>query len=236
MEATKNNLEQYETMAHLWWEKNGPFWALAHINAGRFEYFDACVKNWNELNTLDVGCGGGFTCETLAKKGAKVSGIDRAGRLIDVANAHAQAQGLSIAYHKGNGEALPFEEASFDVVTCFDVLEHVYDLARILSEIQRVLKPGGFFFFDTINRTWASRMIVVWLLENVVRLVPKGTHDWTMFITPAELSLALGEAGFKDVATRGLQVRGIDLRKRAPRFKPCGDDSMLYLGKATKAL
>lgn len=230
----RNNLEQYDTMAEHWWKDKGPFAPLFHLNPYRFSYFDTFVPQWKGLRVLDVGCGGGFTTEFLAKRGARVAGVDRAVRIVEVAREHAREQGLTIDYRQGVAESLPFTNETFDVVTCVDVLEHVADLKRTIDEISRVLKPDGLFLFDTINRTLRSKFIIVWLLENILSRVPKGTHDWNMFIKPEELQEVLLQRGFDDLEFTGLSPRGENLRTKVPYFKMGSDMSTLYLGKARR--
>ena len=160
---------------------------------------------------LDVGCGGGYTCEFLAQRGAQVTGIDPSGPCITAARRHAAAMDLAIDYHQGRGEQLPFPAASFDVVVCVDVLEHVDNPAQTVAAIARVLKPGGWFCFDTINRTWQSRLLLIWLLEDWLRQIPRGVHDWRKFLPPQELGQFCQAAGLVD-----LQMHGFDLLGRTP--------------------
>ena len=149
------------------------------------------------LEVLDLGCGGGLMSEAYARRGARVTGIDPSSMSLQAARSHARQSQLSIRYAEGSGEAIPSPGASFDLVSCCDVLEHVDDLDAVLREIARVLRPGGLFFFDTINRTWLSWLLVVQLGQEWLRLAPKGLHDWQMFITPAQLGASLARAGLE---------------------------------------
>lgn len=121
-------------------------YALYHLNEPRFNFFDSYIPNWNNLRVLDVGCGGGFSCEYIANRGAIVSGIDQSAKCIEQACIHAVKNRLNIDYQYGYAEAIPFQDSTFDVVVCVDVLEHVADLVKTILEISRVLKPGGLFF------------------------------------------------------------------------------------------
>ena len=133
--------------------------------------------------------------EALAARGAKVTGIDPAAEAIAAARQHAKAMGHPIAYDVGFGEALPYADAAFDAVVCVDVLEHVADLPAVLAGVARVLRPGGLFLFDTINRNPLARFATITVAEDLLRLLPRGTHDPAMFIKPAELRHGLTNAG-----------------------------------------
>ncbi len=228
----KNDLDQYNEHGSEWWNTDGPFYVLKSMNEPRFEYFDQFIASWNGIKVLDVGCGGGFTCEFMAKKGAAVSGIDLSEVSIDTAKKHAEESNLTIDYKNGTAENLPFEDDSFDVVNCVDVLEHVEDVSVIIAEIKRVLKPGGTFLFDTINKTFKSKLIMILLLENIKKEIPKGTHDWNMFIPPVKMTSYLEEGGFKDIEFKGFDVRGIDSKTKSIIAVINDNLSVMYLGKA----
>jgi 2-polyprenyl-6-hydroxyphenyl methylase/3-demethylubiquinone-9 3-methyltransferase len=134
--------------------------------------------------------------EALARRGAQVIGIDPSTDILTVARAHATSQGLNIIYREGVGEAIPLPNDSVDRVVCMDVLEHVQDVGKVIAEVRRVLRPGGIFFFDTINRNWLSRFMVVTLVEDVLRIIPRGAHDPAKFIRPEELKKYLDENVF----------------------------------------
>jgi 2-polyprenyl-6-hydroxyphenyl methylase / 3-demethylubiquinone-9 3-methyltransferase len=204
---------------------------------------------------LDLGCGGGLLAEELAKLGLSVEGVDPSGPSLLTARAHAETSGLPIGYVRGTGEALPFAEASFDLVVCCDVLEHVSDLPRVIAETARVIKPGGIFVYDTINRTLRSRLVVIQLLQRwrASRLVPADLHDWKRFIRPSELASLMARSGLESQGYRGLRPaaslfrllrllrqlrRGRisygELGRQAP-MAPASDTSMLYIGHAVKS-
>ena len=148
----------------------------------------------------------------MEDRGALVTGIDPSAEAITAARIHAEAGGREIAYDVGAGETLPYADASFDAVVCVDVLEHVEDLQRVVDEVARVLRPGGVFLFDTINRTALSRLVTITLAERVLGVLPRGTHDPALFVRPGELKQAIRRAGLTPGAMTGLGPRGIDRR------------------------
>lgn len=228
----KNNLQLYDDVADQWWSDETPWLRTLHnMVPARLRYFDRHVPDWSGLRVLDLGCAGGFMAEALAKRGALVSGVDPAAKAIAAAQAHAAQSQLDIDYRVGVGEALPYEDDAFDVVVCVDVLEHVADLGEVLDETRRVLKPNGWFLFDTINRTWLARRVVVDAAERVLGLLPRGTHDPDLFIEPARLRGLLQDRGF-DVSTfKGLGPVGVN-RRFDFTFGVTPVTWILYLGAA----
>lgn len=233
-----NNLQQYSDLAETWWDDSGPFQDLVYLNPVRFSYFDQWVTDWRGLRVLDLGCGGGFVAEELARRGAKVVGIDPALPLLSVARKHAADSGLSIDYREGSGERIPAQDQEFDVVICVDVLEHVADLPLVLAEIGRVLKPDGTFLYDTINRTMFSFVWMIIALEWVSGRIPRGTHDWRKFIRPEELKVLLNAHGFTHLGQSGLSIEKINLSKFTlkPHFRLSTRMSAVYVGAARRAL
>jgi ubiquinone biosynthesis O-methyltransferase len=196
-------------------------------------WFDRQV-DWTGKAVLDLGCAGGFMAEAIAARGAaSVTGIDPAAEAIRAAQAHAVAGGLDIRYDVGVGEALPYPDAAFDIVVCVDVLEHVSDLQKVLEEVARVLKPGGVFLFDTINRNPLARLVTITVAEDILRLLPRGTHDPALFIKPAELEAGLRAAGLAPHAGPGLGPRGLT-RRGDFVFGPLPGRFIIYMGKAGK--
>jgi len=232
MPKQRNDLELYNGIAADWWTDDVRWLrTLKNMVPGRLAYFDEHI-DWPGKTVLDLGCAGGFMAEALHERGALVTGIDPAEDAIDAARRHAGAR--EIRYDVGVGEALPYGDESFDAVVCVDVLEHVSDLAQVIREVARVLEPGGLFCFDTINRNPVARLAVVTLAEDVLRLLPRGTHDPEMFIKPAELSRHLREAGFEAGPFTGLGPRGVD-RRGDPTFGRLPFTGIIYMGTATKA-
>jgi ubiquinone biosynthesis O-methyltransferase len=231
--TTRNDLTIYDRYAAQWWDGSVRWLrALQNLVPARLAHFDRLV-DWRGKSVLDLGCGGGFMSEALARRGALVTGIDPAAQAIAIAEAHAALERLPIQYHVALGEALPLADASLDCVVCVDVLEHVADLSLVLDEVKRVLRPGGVFLFDTINRTVLARIAVVTLGESVLRLLPPGTHDPKKFITPKELSDALTVRGFTLGPFKGLGPVGVGRRfdvvfGRVPTL------SILYMGDARR--
>ena len=243
----KNDLAFYDVNADNWWDQDTKIYALHSLNQPRFEFFDRYVPTWNELKALDVGCGGGFSCEFMAARGVVVSGIDQSQKCINAAQKHAIASNFDIDYRCGVGEQMPYADCTFDVVVCVDVLEHVADVQRVLAEVFRILKPNGLFFFDTINRNFKSKLVMIWLMENILGEIQKGVHDWHKFIPPQELTEWLQQTGFDQVEIKGFDLFGDALRlnlKTYLAYKQTGvvnvrindDTSINYIGKAIKPL
>jgi 2-polyprenyl-6-hydroxyphenyl methylase/3-demethylubiquinone-9 3-methyltransferase len=229
----RNDLTIYDNVAASWWSDDIR-WVrtLKNLVPGRLRWFDRQI-DWPGLKVLDLGCAGGFMAEALALRGAHVTGIDPAAAAIDVARAHARESGLRIGYDVGVGEAMSYDDASFDAVVCVDVLEHVADLHKVLSEVARVLRPGGMFLFDTINRNPLARLATITVAEDLLRLLPRGTHDPAMFIKPSELRAAMQGVGLLPGAATGLGPRGIN-RRFDLTFGPLPLKTVLYMGVARK--
>ena len=203
--------EIYNVPGDIWWDENQPLHTLRTImNPARMQYFNS-VFSARGLDpagkaVIDVGCGGGLFAEEVARLGASVIGIDPAPGAITTAQKHAAETGLEIDYRIGSGEHLPADDACADIVYCVDVLEHVADVDAVVGEIARVLKPGGLFLFDTINRTRVSKLVAIKLCQQwpVTACLPPGLHDWNQFITPAELRQALVRRHLREEGLTGL--------------------------------
>lgn len=204
----RNDLSYYDKWADSWWQGSATVAPLNRLNPLRFQFFDRYIAQWQDLAVLDVGCGGGFTCEFLASRGAQVTGLDRSAACIEAASEHARVAGLNVDYQQGSAEQLPFGDDVFDVVVCVDVLEHVEDPQVAIAEMSRVLRPGGWFCFDTVNRTWRSKLVMIWLLENTLRQIPCGVHDWQKFITTAEMANMIDRQAMKTVEVTGFDLFG----------------------------
>jgi 2-polyprenyl-6-hydroxyphenyl methylase/3-demethylubiquinone-9 3-methyltransferase len=210
------NNDVYRRLGHAWWDDDvGEFSTLRFfVNPVRFGYFKRILDQergqaQSGLVLLDVGCGGGILAEEFARAGLRVTGIDPAPESIQTALAHAAASGLSIEYRTGSGEQLLLANAAFDVVACCDVLEHVDDLDRVIGEVARVLKPGGLFFFDTINRTFVSKIAMIKVMQEwrSTAFVEPNCHVWERFIKPAELRQVLERYGLEQCGLRGITAR-----------------------------
>ena len=227
-------LSVHDEHAEAWWDGSRYFLRmLANQVHARIAYFNRIDPRWEELDTLDLGCGGGFMAEALASRGARVVGIDPWNTVLRVARTHAKTSNLDIQYIVAAGESLPLDNNSMDRVVSVDVLEHVLDLRAVLAEIHRVLHPGGLFFFDTVNRTWAARMLAVRLLEDVLRVMPRGMHDPDRFIRPSELKAELERLGFWVAPMTGMGPVLIN-RRLEPVFGLLPSTAIMYLGHAVK--
>ena len=229
--SNRNDLTIYDDVAAQWWSDDLR-WVrtLKNMVPGRLNWFDRHV-DWQGAKVLDLGCAGGFMAEALDDRGAVVTGIDPAEQAIIAACAHAAENGRDITYDVGVGEDLPYPDASFDHVVCVDVLEHVTDLGQVLAEVARVLRPGGLFLFDTINRNPLARFATITMAEDILRLLPKGTHDPEMFIKPSELTKALSDAGLMPDRFVGLGPNGMT-RKFDFTFGRVPGTFIIYMGVA----
>ncbi|MCA9774550.1 MAG: 3-demethylubiquinone-9 3-O-methyltransferase [Myxococcales bacterium] len=212
----------YNRIAAQWWDESAPIHFLrASLNPGRFDYFRRVLVDRaglvpKDLRVLDVGCGGGYLAEEFARLGCAVTGVDPSAATLATAGDHARAEGLAIEYREGRGEALPAGDGAFDVVYCCDVLEHVDDPARVIAEIARVLRAGGLFLYDTINRTRASRLVMIKLVQDwPTRLLPRDVHVWEKFLTPGEVEGWLRAAKLEAREVRGLSPHAHPLRMAA---------------------
>jgi 2-polyprenyl-6-hydroxyphenyl methylase/3-demethylubiquinone-9 3-methyltransferase len=188
LNADPQELQKFSQLAHRWWDPNSEFKPLHDINPLRLDWIDGLVPLGGR-QVLDVGCGGGILSEGMAARGAQVTGIDLAEKPLKVAQLHLLESGRKVAYRKIAVEQLATEQpASFDVVTCMEVLEHVPDPASQVAACASLLKPGGHAFFATINRNPKSFLFAIVGAEYVLRLLPRGTHEYAKLIKPSELS------------------------------------------------
>lgn len=234
MPPLRNDQAMYRKYAAEWWTGRHRWLRTMHnLVPPRLKYFDGIVSDWRGMSVLDLGCGGGFMAEALARRGAKVIGVDPSAPAIEAAREHAKAEGLAIDYQVGTGEAIPAPDESFDCVVVVDVFEHVADVSIVLDEIRRVLKPGGLLLFDTLNRTKVSAFIFVTLGEDILRIGPRGTHDPAKFIKPSELQAMLTEARFNAAPVAGLGPNGLN-RRFDVTFGLLPTVALMYLGHAVK--
>jgi 2-polyprenyl-6-hydroxyphenyl methylase / 3-demethylubiquinone-9 3-methyltransferase len=266
MHATPENVykqinnDVYNQQGDSWWDESQCLHLLkSSVNPARVGYFRRLLDQVLEFDyrgaaALDVGCGGGILAEEFAAMGFCVTGIDPSEKSLSTARQHAQSMGLSIDYQNGTGESIPFADNTYPVVYCCDVLEHVRDLPKVIGEIYRVTKPGGVFFFDTLNRTFISKLVAIkiWQEWKSTAFMPPRLHQWRMFIRPQEFKGLLTQSGFEFKEFRGTSPdisipKMISLlRKRAKgtigykelgeRFKLVESDDLniLYMGYAIK--
>ncbi|MBT8389357.1 MAG: bifunctional 2-polyprenyl-6-hydroxyphenol methylase/3-demethylubiquinol 3-O-methyltransferase UbiG [Altererythrobacter sp.] len=207
--------EHFSSLAREWWNAKGPMASLHQVNPVRLAFLrEAIDRHWSgnvnatkplaDKNAIDVGCGAGLVCEPMARWGANVTGVDASAENVGVAAAHAESSGLDIRYIAG--ELASLNLGAFDLVTGFEVIEHVSDKAAFLAQLAASLKPDGLLVMSTPNRTAASRLLLVEAAERV-GYVPRGTHDWNDFVTPEELSDLLTQAGLEMGDPRGIAWR-----------------------------
>ncbi len=204
MNADELELQKFGDLAHKWWDKSSEFKPLHMLNPLRLGYIDGIVGLQGK-RVLDVGCGGGILSESMYFKGADVMGIDLGEKALNIAKLHQLESGAKVAYQYISVEQLAIEQpASFDVVTCMEMLEHVPDPSAIVAACAKLVKPGGSVFFSTINRNPKAYLFAVIGAEYVLNLLPKGTHDYAKFIKPSELSSWVRQADLNISAMRGM--------------------------------
>lgn len=204
MNADPQELRKFSELAHRWWDPASEFRPLHEINPLRLEWINALVPLAGK-RVLDVGCGGGILAESVARKGASVTGIDLSEKALKVADLHSLESGVSVRYELIAAEALAAREpGQYDVVTCMEMLEHVPDPAAVVQACATLVRPGGHVFFSTINRNPKSYLFAVIGAEYLLRLLPRGTHDYAKFIKPAELSQFSRNAGLEVDALKGM--------------------------------
>jgi 2-polyprenyl-6-hydroxyphenyl methylase / 3-demethylubiquinone-9 3-methyltransferase len=194
----------YNAKGDIWWQPDTILHLLkTSVNPWRVAYAHKIVStlgvNTSGKTALEVGCGGGILTEEICKLGFTTTGIDPSEQSLYTAANHAKTGGLNIKYDIGTGEELPYADASYDFVFCCDVLEHVRDLPKVISEINRVLKPGGVFVYDTLNRTFISKLVAIKIWQEWKRwaFMPPNLHVWKMFIKPEEIRTLLAKNGFE---------------------------------------
>lgn len=234
--------EWYHRLGDAWWDPDGEIAALHEINPVRVAYFCDVLGPLDGRRILELGCGGGLMAEEYARRGAGIIGIDRSVPSLHAARRHAGRERLTVAYMGSVAEHLPFADATFDAVVTADTLEHVEDVERVVAEAARVLQPGGRFVYDTVNRTWKSRLLLVWLPQRIFHIAPPDTHDYHRFVKPQELRAVLTRHGLTNCQTRGIVLRrnplaaGISYArtKRLGGFVIGDDLGMSYVGYAVK--
>ena len=223
--ADPAELAKFSELAHRWWDPESEFRPLHQINPLRLEWIHG-LCNLQGKRVLDVGCGGGILADSMARKGADVLGIDLAAKALRVAQLHAlEAQTTNVQYREVSVEALAKEQpASFDSVTCMEMLEHVPDPASVVRACSELVKPGGWVFFSTINRNAKAFMLAIVGAEYVLNMLPRGTHEYAKMIRPSELASSCRSAGLEVQHTRGLEYNPM-----TRRYWLSADTSVNYL-------
>lgn len=199
-----NEIRKFETIAHRWWDPESEFKPLHAINPLRLNYIDDHAQLSNK-RVLDVGCGGGILAESMARRGAKVKGIDLGAGPLSVASLHALDSQVVVDYQQISVEALAaLEPSHYDIVTCMEMLEHVPAPESVIQACAQLVKPGGAVFFSTINRNPKAFMLAVIGAEYLLNMLPKGTHEYAKFIRPSELEFAARQAGLNLQDTTGM--------------------------------
>jgi 2-polyprenyl-6-hydroxyphenyl methylase/3-demethylubiquinone-9 3-methyltransferase len=223
--ADPQELAKFGDLAHKWWDPEGEFRPLHDLNPLRLDWIDAHAAIARK-RVVDVGCGGGILAESMARRGADVLGIDLSVKPLRVAQLHAmEAELPNIQYREVAVEALADEApASFDVVTCMEMLEHVPEPASVVRACAQLVKPGGWVFFSTINRNAKAFMLAIVGAEHVLKMLPKGTHEYARFLRPSELSRFAREAGLELI-----EFRGMEFNPLTKRYALTADTSVNYL-------
>ena len=223
-------LEKFSQLAHRWWDPGAEFKPLHDINPLRLDYIDG-IAGVRGKRVLDVGCGGGILAETMAARGARVTGIDLAEKPLKVAQLHLLESGLEVEYRLIAPEALAREAPrGFDVITCMELLEHVPDPALTVQACSDLVRPEGHVFFSTINRNLKSYLLAVIGAEYVLKLLPRGTHDYASFIKPSELAGMCRRAGLQVS-----RVTGMTYNPFTRAYSLGSDTDVNYILHATKA-
>ena len=212
--ADPAELQKFSDLAHRWWDPQGEFRPLHEINPLRLAWIERHAPLAGK-DVLDVGCGGGILAEAMAQRGARVTGIDLADKPLRVAQLHLLESRLEVRYDLASAEHYAATHASaFDVLTCMEMLEHVPDPASAVAACARLLRPGGRAFFSTLNRNPKAYLLAVIGAEYVLRLLPRGTHDYARFIRPSELARWCRDAGLREVELTGMTYNPLTRRYR----------------------
>ena len=225
--ADPQELAKFSELAHRWWDPDSEFKPLHRLNPLRLEWIERVAEGLKGKQVLDVGCGGGILAESIARRGAaRVQGIDLAVKPLRVAQLHALEAGVdNIDYREVAVEALAAEQpAQYDIVTCMEMLEHVPDPASVVRACAQLARPGGWVFFSTINRNAKAFVLAIVGAEHVLRLLPKGTHEYAKFIRPSELAAYCRDAGLALMHTHGMAYNPF-----SERFRLTDDTGVNYL-------
>lgn len=225
-------IAKFEAIAHRWWDRDSEFRPLHEINPLRVNWIDERVSLAGK-RVLDVGCGGGILSEAMAQRGATVTGIDMGEAPLAVARLHQLESGVSVEYRQITAEALAEEQpGQFDVVTCLEMLEHVPDPAAIIDACARLLKPGGHVIFSTINRSFKAWLFAIIGGEYVMRILPKGTHQYEKLIRPRELRQWAQASGLTHLRSASLMFNPLSKRFKVAEGKEDVNYMMSYVKRA----
>jgi 2-polyprenyl-6-hydroxyphenyl methylase/3-demethylubiquinone-9 3-methyltransferase len=232
MTAIASEIERFDRLSATWWNPGGPMRPLHVVNALRqthvleriASHFGRDGESLAGLRILDVGCGGGLLSEPLARRGGQVVGIDASPGNVAAAQRHAASQGVAVDYRLGDPDQALGPAESFDLVLALEVVEHVQDVAAFVGTVAQHVAPGGLLLASTIDRTWKSFVFAIVGAEYVLRVLPRGTHQWQRFVRPAELAAAASRAGLQQIDLRGM--RYLPLVHRASW---CRDTRVNYL-------
>jgi 2-polyprenyl-6-hydroxyphenyl methylase/3-demethylubiquinone-9 3-methyltransferase len=213
--ADQAEIAKFQALAARWWDPESEFKPLHQINPLRLDWIERLAGPLGGRDIVDVGCVGGILSESMARHGGRVTGIDLADKALGVARLHGLESGVSVHYEHMAAEALAHRApASFDVVTCMEMLEHVPDPASTIAACARLVRPGGWVFFSTIDRQPKAFLLAIVGAEYILKLLPRGTHDYRKFIRPSELLRAARGAGLEQVAMTGLTYNPLTRRYR----------------------
>lgn len=229
MNADPSELEKFSALAHHWWDPEAEFRPLHQINPLRLNWIAQHTTFANKV-AVDVGCGGGILAESMAKEGSTVTGIDLSEKVLKVAQLHSLESGVSVHYELLAAEDLAQSKpATYDIVTCMEMLEHVPEPASTVRACAKLVKPGGWVFFSTLNRNPKSFLCAIVGAEYLLRMLPKGTHDYAKFITPSELSQFVRAAGLEVHSMKGLSYNPF-----TNHYSLCDDVSVNYMMACTR--
>jgi 2-polyprenyl-6-hydroxyphenyl methylase/3-demethylubiquinone-9 3-methyltransferase len=204
MNVDQSEIAKFSALAHRWWDPNSEFKPLHAINPLRLNWIKSFVS-LDGKKVVDIGCGGGILAESIAQSGADATGIDLSEKALKVAELHALEVGANLTYRSISAEALAAEQPEqYDVVTCMEMLEHVPDPASVVQACAKLCKPGGTLFFSTLNRNPKSYLFAIIGAEYILKLLPKGTHEYAKFIKPSELVAFTRNAGLEMIGIKGL--------------------------------
>lgn len=204
LNADPTEIAKFDALAHDWWNPSGYFKPLHDINPLRLSFIQQHVAI-NQKSIVDIGCGGGILTESLAKLGGKVTGIDLGAKALVIARQHAESENLKINYQQTDAQTFAKQHSEqFDIITCMELLEHVPDPVAVVAACAQLTKPGGYLFFSTINRNPKAYLYAVLGAEYLLKLLPKGTHDYKKFIRPSELDAWARQVGLHTEALAGM--------------------------------